>query len=106
LPTESVLGEALRNVYVWPDVHRFLVEIAAGSRRVGSTGQSVYGVEMQAEHEARKEGVRRVGERHILAALLQGAGAEIASLGVKLDKLQEVVLERELGPGFAQAEIE
>jgi hypothetical protein len=65
---------------------------------IGYTGQSVYGIEFQAEEKARAEQVRRVGERHVLSAL---APAPLQQLGVRIEDLRHAVEMSELGPTFS-----
>jgi len=60
---------------------------------------SVIGIELDAEKQARADGVRRVGERHVLAAL---PISSLQQYGVKVEELKATVEMTELGPGFIE----
>jgi hypothetical protein len=97
LPGESLLGDTLRNPQTGADLHRIMRD---GPFNQG--GASVFGIEYEAGEQARKEGVRRVGERHVLAVL---PAASLQQYGVKTDELRSIVENGELGPGFSPVEI-
>src|SRR5437867_4607620 len=94
LPGESVLGDAIRNPRTGVNMNLILQP----NTPRGNTGQSVFGIETDAEEKARAEQVRRVSERHILAALTP---APLQQLGVRMEELRSAVEMFELGPTFS-----
>ncbi len=98
LPGQSVLGDAMRNPQTGADLHRVMRD-----GPFNQAGLSVYGIEFDAAEKARRENVRRVGERHVLAAL---PTSSMQQYGVNTDALREAVERAELGPGFSPPEIQ
>jgi len=84
----------MRNPQTGADMHRSLQPNTVR----GNTGLSVYGIESEAEQKARSDGVRRVGERHVLATINP---ALLQQLGVRVDDLRQAVEMSELGPTFS-----
>lgn len=70
LPGESLIGAAISDPQVWGGIHQALIDRQQnGPDRTGFASIAAYGFGLQVEGIARRDGVRRVGERHVLAAL-------------------------------------
>jgi hypothetical protein len=56
--------------------------------------------------EARRNGARKVGERHLMTAFFAGGGADAHQFELNRDTLLNKIRELELGPSIASSEIE
>lgn len=103
LPGESLISAAISDPQVWGGIHQALIDRQQnGPDRAGSASIAAFGFGLQVEDIARREGVRRVGERHVLAAL----ATQLAALAIRADVIREQVEGAEVGPGFKREEIE
>jgi len=102
VPGESLIGTAMSNPEIWGDIYRALIDRQQnGPDHTGSASLAAYGFGLEAEKKARADGVRRVGERQVLAALTP----QLAALAIRTDLVRDYVEGAELGPGFAPADI-
>jgi|SRR5450759_399808 len=102
VPGRSALGSALRDDRVWPNSSSALygrVELRTG------IGLSMFGFQYRVEEMANRDRARRVGERHIAAALADLGDNAFAQFGLQPKKLVEAVRLLELGPAFQPTEI-
>jgi hypothetical protein len=103
LPGESLIGAAISDPQVWGGIHQALIDRQQnGPDRTGSASIAAYGFGLQVEEIARRDGVRRVGERHVLAAL----ATQLTALAIHPDVVRVQVESAEVGPGFKREEIE
>lgn len=107
LPGETMIGRALRDASVWPAAPR-VVEGRLSGPPTSSPGRSVPvdKLEFAAEEAARRDRAARVGERHLIEALLSGVGPDLTRIKLEPARLVAEVRLLELGPPFLPAEIE
>jgi hypothetical protein len=95
-PGESAIGRALRDSTIWTGIHQ------ASTGQPG-VGLSIYNWQQEIEAQARADGSRRIGERHILATFTDD---KLSYFGILVPKLREAVRISELGPEFPKDQID
>jgi hypothetical protein len=107
LPGETVIGRALRDLNVWPAAPR-MVEGRLGGPPASPSGRSVAvdQLEFAVEEVARREGAIKVGERHLIQALLSIVGPDTNRIELDPARLINEVRLLELGTPFLPSEIQ
>ncbi len=105
LPGETVTGDALLDGTIWPGANQFITgPLRTTTSPTGSSPVNVDVLVNGAIDHAQHDHARRVGERHLLAALWDLGASELHI--IPRDRLFTRVREEELGPAIAASEIE
>jgi hypothetical protein len=107
LPGETVTGQVLLDQSIWPGAARFITgPLRTTTSPTMPSPLNVDHLVFAAAEEARRDGARKVGERHLMAAIWSLAGSDLQRIELHRDTVLNRIRELELGPPIASSEIQ